>query len=126
MASLFELILRWFKTLVENTFSNPRQISLDLTYRFSQHSTEIPGEVLFPQDGPRKITQLRTQMDEFHRFAEEDSCSIHGCQPSAGGGVGSAGRSLAQASASFAVFCDGRRTPRLRVLSLLRLCSDML
>ena len=40
--------------------------------------------------------------------------------------VGSAGRSLAQVSASFAVFCDGRRTPRLRVLSLLRLCSDML
>jgi|AntAceMinimDraft_12_1070368.scaffolds.fasta_scaffold255306_1 hypothetical protein len=39
---------------------------------------------------------------------------------------GSAGRSLAQVSASFAVFCDGRRTPRLRVLSLLRLCSDML
>mmetsp|Transcript_26225 Transcript_26225/g.38535 ORF Transcript_26225/g.38535 Transcript_26225/m.38535 type:complete len:167 (+) Transcript_26225:227-727(+) len=34
---------------------------------------------------------------------------------------GSAGRSLAQVSASFAVFCDGRRTPRLRVLSLLRL-----
>ena len=39
---------------------------------------------------------------------------------------GSAGRSHAQVSASFAVFCDGRRTPRLRVLSLLRLCSDML
>ena len=39
---------------------------------------------------------------------------------------GSAGRSLAQVSASFAVFCDGRRTPRLRVLSLLRLCSNML
>ena len=39
---------------------------------------------------------------------------------------GSAGRSLAQVSASFAVFCDGRRTPSLRVLSLLRLCSDML
>ena len=39
---------------------------------------------------------------------------------------GSAGRSLAQVSASFAVFCDGRRMPRLRVLSLLRLCSDML
>jgi len=38
---------------------------------------------------------------------------------------GSAG-SLAQVSASIAVFCDGRRTPRLRVLSLLRLCSDML
>ena len=31
-----------------------------------------------------------------------------------------------QVSASFAVFCDGRRTPRLRVLSLLRLCSGML
>jgi len=86
MASLFELILRWLKTLVEKHFH--REISLDLIYRFSQHSTEIPGEVLFPQDGPRKITQLRTQMDEFHRFAEEDSCSIHGCQPSAGGGVG--------------------------------------
>jgi len=27
--------------------------------------------------------------------------------------LGSAGRSLAQVSASFAVFCDGRRTPRL-------------
>ena len=39
---------------------------------------------------------------------------------------GSAGRSHAQVSALFAVFCDGRRTPRLRVLSLLRLCSDML
>ena len=39
---------------------------------------------------------------------------------------GSAGRSLAQVSASFAVFCDGRRTPKLHVLSLLRLCSDML
>jgi len=39
---------------------------------------------------------------------------------------GSAGRSLAQVSVSFAVFCDGRRTPRLRVLSLLRLSSDML
>ena len=39
---------------------------------------------------------------------------------------GSAGRSLAQVSASFAVFFDGRRTPRLGVLSLLRLCSDML
>ena len=36
------------------------------------------------------------------------------------------GRSLAQVSASFAVFFDGRRTPRLRVLSLLRLSSDML
>jgi len=34
---------------------------------------------------------------------------------------GSAGRSLAQVSASFAVFCDGRR--RLRVLSLLRLSA---
>jgi len=43
-----------------------------------------------------------------------------------GVGMGSAGRSLAQVSASIAVFCDGRRTPRLRVLSLLRLCSDML
>jgi len=39
---------------------------------------------------------------------------------------GSAGRSLAQVSASFAVFGDGRRTPRLRFLSLLCLCSDML
>ena len=39
---------------------------------------------------------------------------------------GSAGRSLEQVSASFAVFCDGRRTPRLCVLSLLRLCSDLL
>jgi len=42
------------------------------------------------------------------------------------GAWGSAGRSHAQVSASFAVFCDGRRTPRLRVLSLLHLCSDML
>ena len=39
---------------------------------------------------------------------------------------GSASRSLAQVSVSFVVFCDGRRTPRLRVLSLLRLYSDML
>jgi len=39
---------------------------------------------------------------------------------------GSSGRSLAQVSASIAVFFDGRRTPRLHVLSLLRLCSDML
>jgi len=39
---------------------------------------------------------------------------------------GSAGRSLGQVSASFVVFCDGRRTPRLHVLSLLRLCGDML
>ena len=38
----------------------------------------------------------------------------------------SAGRNLAQVSVSFPVFCDGRRTPRLRVLSLLRLYSDML
>ena len=65
-------------------------------------------------------------MDEFHRFAEEDSCSIMGANRLLVVALGSAGRSLAQASASFAVFCDGRRTPRLRVLSLLRLCSDML
>ena len=40
--------------------------------------------------------------------------------------LGSAGRSFAQVSVSMAVFCDTLRTPRLRVLSLLRLCSDML
>ena len=40
--------------------------------------------------------------------------------------LGSAGRSLAQVSVSMVVFCDALRTPRLRVLSLLRLCSDML
>ena len=124
MASLFELILRWLETLVENTFS--QEISLDLTCRFSQHSTEIPGEVLFPQDGPRKITQLRTQWTNFTDLRRRIPARSMGANRLLVVALGSAGRSLAQASASFAVFCDGRRTPRLRVLSLLRLCSDML
>ena len=52
-----------------------------------------------------------------------------GCQPSAGDGVGERWQKPRAGQcpcASFAVFCDRRRTPRLRVLSLLRLCSDML
>jgi len=53
-------------------------------------------------------------------------CSIHGANRLLVVAWGSAGRNPAQVSASFAVFFDGRRTPRLRVLSLLRLSSDML
>ena len=41
---------------------------------FSQLGIEITGEVLFPQDGPPKFS---TQIEKFHRFAEEDSCSIN-------------------------------------------------
>jgi len=54
-----------------------RESCLYLPCRFSQLSTEIPGDVLFPQDGPPKITQLSKQIEKFHRFAEEDSCSIN-------------------------------------------------
>ena len=53
-----------------------RESSLYLHCRFSQLSSEIPGDVLFPQDGPLKFTQLSTQIEKFHRFAEEDSFSI--------------------------------------------------
>ena len=52
----------------------PMKSSLCLPRWFS---TEIPGDVLFPQDGPPKITQLSTQIEKIHRFAEEDSCSIN-------------------------------------------------
>ena len=54
-----------------------RESSLYLPCRFSQLITEIPGDVLFPQDGPPKTTQLSTQIKKFHRFAEEDSCLIN-------------------------------------------------
>ena len=54
-----------------------RERSLYLPCSFSQLSTEIPGDVLSPQDGPPKITQLSTQIEKIHRFAEEDSCSIN-------------------------------------------------
>ena len=59
------IIFRTNPALVENTFSQGKRI--DLPCRFSQHSTEIPGEVLFPQDGPLKTTQLSTQIEKFHR-----------------------------------------------------------
>jgi len=55
-------------------FEFHRESSLYLPQRFSQLSTEIRGDVPFPQGGPHKITRISTQIEKFRRFAEEDSC----------------------------------------------------
>ena len=82
--------------------------------------------IAFSSGRTKKNYSTSYAMDEFHRFAEEDSCSIHGCQPSAGGGVGERRQKPRAGQCLVCVFGDGRRTPRLRVMSLLCLCSDML
>jgi len=58
----------------------PRDFAMSLRflpYRSSQLSTQITGDVPFPQDGPPKFTQLSTQIEKIHKFVEEDSCSTN-------------------------------------------------
>ena len=57
------------------TKSGHLQLNIDihressLYWRFSQLSREILGDVPFLQDGPHKITQLSTQIENFRTFA---------------------------------------------------------
>ena len=68
-----------------------------------KHSTEIPGVVLFPQDGPPKLLSLVRKSKKFTDLRMRIPARSMGANRLLVVAWGSAGRSLVQVSASIAV-----------------------
>ena len=67
-----QLISVWRKGSLKDYFSyDTGKSSLYMSYRCSQLSIEIPGDVPFPHDGSHKITQFSMKIEKIRRYGED-------------------------------------------------------